>query len=178
MITARVPGGRARANAVTVDVEEWFHVCAAGPHLAPDRWPTLPSRVVLTTRLLLEDLDRAGARATFFVLGWVAERHPHLVSEIQSAGHDIGSHGHMHARVYELGPDAFADDLVLAAADGEISPITPDEAMGEARALFAFMDGIEIQWLLDPTVDMVGEFDRYLARTLARLGAVVPDQPA
>jgi polysaccharide deacetylase family protein (PEP-CTERM system associated) len=111
MTTARVPGGRARANAVTVDVEEWFHVCAAGPHLAPDRWPTLPSRVVLTTRLLLEDLDRAGARATFFVLGWVAERHPHLVSEIRSAGHDIGSHGHMHARVYELGPDAFADDL-------------------------------------------------------------------
>ncbi len=114
MMMAPVPGGRARANAVTVDVEEWFHICAAGPHLAPERWRSLPSRVVLTTRLLLEDLDRAGARATFFVLGWVAERCPELVAEIRSAGHDIGSHGHMHTRVYELGRDAFAEDLRLS----------------------------------------------------------------
>lgn len=71
---------------------------------------------------------------------------------------------------------AFAADLERAAEDGRIFPITPDEAMREARALFAFMDGIEIQWLLDPTVDMVGEFDRYLAQTLARLGAATPDE--
>ena len=92
---------RPRANAITVDVEEWFHICGVGP-LSQEHWDSLPSRVVLTTRTLLEELDRAGARATFFVLGWVAERYPGLVGEIRAAGHDIGSHGHLHARVYEL----------------------------------------------------------------------------
>ena len=99
------------ANALTVDVEEWFHICGVGGRLASAHWDTLPSRVVTTTRMLLDDFDRAGARATFFVLGWVAERHPHLVAEIQSAGHDIGTHGFSHTRVYELEPESFAADL-------------------------------------------------------------------
>jgi polysaccharide deacetylase family protein (PEP-CTERM system associated) len=94
-----------------VDVEEWFHVCGVGGRLAPERWDGLPSRVVLTTRALLHELDRAGARATFFVLGWIAERYPGLVAEILAAGHEIGSHGHLHARVYELEPDTFVKDL-------------------------------------------------------------------
>jgi polysaccharide deacetylase family protein (PEP-CTERM system associated) len=102
---------RVRANALTVDVEEWFHICGPVPDLAIDRWPALTSRVLLTTRLLLEDLDRAATRATFFVLGWVAERHPELVAEILAAGHEVGSHGHLHRRVYELDPDAFRAEL-------------------------------------------------------------------
>lgn len=102
---------RARTNALTVDVEEWFHICGPLPELALDRWPTLVSRVELTTRLLLEDLDRTGTRATFFVLGWVAERHPELVAEILAAGHDVGSHGHLHRRVYELDSATFREEL-------------------------------------------------------------------
>jgi polysaccharide deacetylase family protein (PEP-CTERM system associated) len=102
---------RPRTNAITVDVEEWFHICGVGGPLARERWDRLPSRVVLTTRALLQDLDRAGARATFFVLGWIAERYPGLVGEILAAGHEIGSHGHVHARVYELEPDTFVADL-------------------------------------------------------------------
>ena len=98
-------------NAFTVDVEEWFHICGVGGALAPEQWDGLASRVELTTRLLLDELDRAGARATFFVLGWVADRHPALVAEIAAAGHQIGSHGHSHQRAYDLGPGAFLDDL-------------------------------------------------------------------
>jgi polysaccharide deacetylase family protein (PEP-CTERM system associated) len=101
---------RPRANAITVDVEEWFHICGVGA-LAHARWDVLPSRIVATTRTLLEDLDRAGARATFFILGWVAARYPALVGEIRAGGHDIGSHGHLHARVYELGVEGFVADL-------------------------------------------------------------------
>ncbi len=71
----------------------------------------MPSRVEPTTRLLLDMLDRAGVRATFFVVGWVAERHPRLVEAVRSAGHEIGSHGYGHQRAYDLGPDAFRDDL-------------------------------------------------------------------
>jgi polysaccharide deacetylase family protein (PEP-CTERM system associated) len=100
-----------RANAFTVDVEEWFHVCGAGEALAPGRWDSLPSRVVDTTRLLLDELDRAQVTGTFFVLGWVAERHPELLGDILAGGHEVGSHGQAHARAYDLGPDAFVADL-------------------------------------------------------------------
>ena len=100
-----------RANALTIDVEEWFHVCGPVDAVAFERWPSLRSRVVETTRLLLDDLDRAGARATFFVVGWIADRHPELVAEIVAAGHEVGSHGHLHQRVYELQPDTFREDL-------------------------------------------------------------------
>ncbi len=98
-------------NCLTVDVEEWFHVCGADGPLAFDRWDSLTSRVVDTTRDLLDLLDRCGVRGTFFVLGWVAERHPALVAEIVRAGHEVGSHGHLHQRVYELTPERFAQDL-------------------------------------------------------------------
>jgi polysaccharide deacetylase family protein (PEP-CTERM system associated) len=102
---------RSRTNAITVDVEEWFHICGVDGPLAQAHWDGLPCRVVLTTRALLDDFDRWGVRATFFVLGWIAARYPSLVDEIRTAGHDIGSHGHAHARAYDLGPEAFVSDL-------------------------------------------------------------------
>jgi polysaccharide deacetylase family protein (PEP-CTERM system associated) len=97
-------------NAFTVDVEEWFHICGVDA-LSPDHWSDLPSRVELTTRLLLDDLSTCGIHGTFLVVGWVAERYPHLVRDIVTAGHELGSHGHLHRRAYELGPDAFRRDL-------------------------------------------------------------------
>jgi polysaccharide deacetylase family protein (PEP-CTERM system associated) len=98
-------------NCLTVDVEEWFHICDVAALARPDRWDELPSRVVANTRYLLELLDRHGVRATFFVLGWVALRYPGLVEEIAQAGHEVASHGHLHRPVHGLTPDAFADEL-------------------------------------------------------------------
>jgi hypothetical protein len=89
-------------NFLTVDVEEWFHVCGVGGALAPEHWPTLPSRVEFTTTLALELLARRNVRATFFVLGSVGERHPRLVERIVSVGHEVASHGFSHRRVFEL----------------------------------------------------------------------------
>ncbi len=84
-------------NAFTVDLEEWFHICGVD-RLAADRWDAPPSRVEVTTRWLLDELDAAGIQATWFVLGWIAERHPRLVEDVRRAGHTIGSHGlHAHA---------------------------------------------------------------------------------
>ena len=97
-------------NAVTVDLEEWFHVCAV-ESLGRARWDDLPSRVEPTTDWLLDELDACGHRATFFVVGWVAERHPRLIERVVQAGHEIGSHSHHHQRVYDLQPEAFAADL-------------------------------------------------------------------
>lgn len=98
-------------NVFTVDLEEWFHICGAGEPVARDQWDRLPSRVEPTTRRVLDLLDEAGIRATFFIVGWVAERHPRLVDEIRIAGHEIGSHGYSHERVFEQGPDPFRRDL-------------------------------------------------------------------
>ena len=97
-------------NILTVDLEDWFHVCGISA-LSRDHWDELPSRVGDTTRWLLDTLDSAGIRATFFVLGWIADQHPQLVASVQKAGHDIGSHGHDHLRVYELTGSAFTEDL-------------------------------------------------------------------
>jgi peptidoglycan-N-acetylglucosamine deacetylase len=98
-------------NCLTVDVEEWFHVCGVAGALASGSWDRLPSRVVTTTRDLLDLFDACGVRATFFVLGWVAARYPDLVTEIVQAGHEVGSHGHLHRRVYELTTETFVEDL-------------------------------------------------------------------
>ena len=106
-----MPGGTSPRNVFTVDLEEWFHICGIGGALAPDQWDHLPSRVECTTRRVLDLLDEAGVRATFFIVGWVAERHPRLVEQVRSAGHEIGSHGYAHQRVFDLGPDGFLRDL-------------------------------------------------------------------
>jgi polysaccharide deacetylase family protein (PEP-CTERM system associated) len=103
-------------NLFTVDVEDWFHVCGAGGHLDRANWEALPSRVVPTTRRLLDLLDAAQVTATFFVVGWVAERYPELVRDILRAGHEVGSHSHLHRRVYELTPAEFSADLDAATA--------------------------------------------------------------
>jgi peptidoglycan-N-acetylglucosamine deacetylase len=97
-------------NVFTIDLEEWFHVCGVDS-LGRDRWDGLPSRVDVTTRRVLDLLDAAGVTATFFVVGWVAERHPQLVDDVRRAGHHIGSHGHAHQRAYDLGPEQFRGDL-------------------------------------------------------------------
>jgi peptidoglycan-N-acetylglucosamine deacetylase len=102
-------------NAFTVDVEDWFHICGVEA-LAPDHWSALPSRVVADTDRLLALLARHRVQATFFVLGYVAEQEPALVARIRDAGHEIGSHGHMHQRVYEMDGEAFAHDLDESAA--------------------------------------------------------------
>jgi polysaccharide deacetylase family protein (PEP-CTERM system associated) len=99
------------SNAFTVDLEEWFHVCGVGGELAAANWDRLPSRVEQTTLRLLDLLDSSRVRATFFVVGWVAERHPRLIERVQEAGHQIGCHGHWHRRAYDLGPAGFREDL-------------------------------------------------------------------
>ncbi len=101
-------------NFLTVDVEEWYHICGVDDRLGPGRWEALPSRVAFTTDLVLELLGRHSISATFFVLGWIAGRHPRLVERIRSAGHEIASHGWSHRRVYEMDPAGFEEELVRA----------------------------------------------------------------
>jgi polysaccharide deacetylase family protein (PEP-CTERM system associated) len=153
---------------MTVDVEEWFHICGVGGQLAERHWDGLPSRVVSTTRILLDEFDRSGTRATFFVLGWVAERYPTLVHEIRSAGHDIGSHGYSHARVYELNGDSFVADLrrslrsLTAAGVDRVAGYRAPEWSINDRSLWALdllaREGVAIDASMAP-VRIVGRVD-------------------
>ena len=98
-------------NAMTVDVEDYFHVSAFDGILPRSRWDEMESRVVANTERLLAIFDQAGIRATFFVLGWVAERAPALVRTISARGHEIASHGYAHRLVYDLTPAMFREDI-------------------------------------------------------------------
>lgn len=97
-------------NAFTVDVEDYFHPSEVGARLGPSQWSALPSRVEIGTSALLELLAEYDVHATFFVLGWVAHKHPGLIRRIASAGHEIACHSYEHRLVYQLSPAEFKAD--------------------------------------------------------------------
>ncbi|HEV8014146.1 MAG TPA: XrtA system polysaccharide deacetylase [Stellaceae bacterium] len=98
-------------NAMSVDVEDYFQVEALAGVISRDAWNTIPRRVAANTDRLLDLFAETGARATFFTLAWVAERHPDLIRRIVAAGHELASHGLDHTRVDRQTPDAFRADL-------------------------------------------------------------------
>ncbi|MCI0586538.1 MAG: DUF3473 domain-containing protein [Planctomycetes bacterium] len=98
-------------DALTFDLEEYFQVANYRRAIPRDSWESLPRRTPSQVALLLDLLASARARATFFTLGWVAEREPSLVREIAAAGHEIASHGYDHRFVLDLGPEGFREDL-------------------------------------------------------------------
>jgi polysaccharide deacetylase family protein (PEP-CTERM system associated) len=109
-----MPAGNASGsvtNAMTVDVEDYFHVSAFRSVVPPARWTEYESRVSRNTDRLLGLFEEAAIRATFFVLGWVAEQCPPLVRRIAAAGHEIGSHGYGHRLIYEQTPKEFRSDV-------------------------------------------------------------------
>lgn len=101
-------------NAMTIDVEDYFHVSNFEHTVDRASWDARESRVEANTDRLLELFDGAGVRATFFVLAWVAERAPALVRRISAAGHEVASHGYAHRLVYDQTPDAFRADVRVA----------------------------------------------------------------
>ena len=101
-------------NALTVDVEEYFHATEVQNALGGKPWDRLPSRIELQLRTTLNLLEEKRVRATFLVLGWVAERHPKLIQEMASAGHEIGCHSYAHRLVYDMSPAEFRADTMRA----------------------------------------------------------------
>ena len=101
-------------NAFTVDVEDYFHVQAFSKTVNPREWDQYESRVVANTRRILNLLEDHEVRATFFILGWVADRFPELVDEIHQAGHEIGCHSFSHQLIYQMTAEDFREDLLQA----------------------------------------------------------------
>jgi len=108
---APTPPGGPIWNAMSVDVEDYFQVGAFESIISRDDWTRIEPRVERNTRRLLSLFAQRDVRATFFVLGWVAERWPALVREIRDAGHEVGTHGQDHRRVTTQTPDAFREDI-------------------------------------------------------------------
>jgi len=101
-------------HALSVDIEEWFQVGAFERVIAPAAWDGLESRVEYNTDAVLALFAESGVKATFFTLGWVAERHPALIRRIVAGGHELASHGWAHTRVFTMTADQFRADIVRA----------------------------------------------------------------
>ncbi len=99
---------------MTVDVEDWFQVQAFADTIGRDQWDTLPRRVEVNTNRILQMFADAGVQATFFTLGWVAQRHPALVRRIVAGGHELASHGYAHRLAHEQSPADFRADVARA----------------------------------------------------------------
>ena len=95
------------ANALTIDVEDYFQVSAFAPHIPRSEWPTRECRVERNIDRILAMLDEHGTKATFFTLGWIAERYPELIRRIVAEGHEMASHGYGHERASEQTAAAF-----------------------------------------------------------------------
>ena len=128
-----------------MDVEDWFHICGVNDYLPRNGWPELESRVHENTQRILYILDRAGIRATFFILGFVAERDPGLVEKISRAGHEIATHGYAHRRVYTMTPDLFRQDLKKSV--DTLSGITGNAVIGVRAPEWSIRD--DSLWALD-----------------------------
>ena len=147
--------GHTIVNAMTVDVEDYFQVSAFDDVVDRADWERMESRVERNTRRLLDLFDEFDVRATFFVLGWIGERHPSLVREIHDRGHEVASHGYGHGLVYTQTPEAFRHDVrrarrILEDATGQavVGYRAPSYSI-TARSL----------WALDVLVDEGYEYD-------------------
>jgi polysaccharide deacetylase family protein (PEP-CTERM system associated) len=105
----RTPGPAPRV--LTIDAEDWFHVCGEDYYSDSRRWDSFPSRIETTFRRVLDLLDGGGHRATIFFLGWIARRKPHLVEEAVARGHEPAVHGDQHRRADEMTETEFREDL-------------------------------------------------------------------
>jgi polysaccharide deacetylase family protein (PEP-CTERM system associated) len=142
-------------NAITVDVEDYFHASAFDRAVSRAAWGSMESRVVANTHRLLDLFNVHGVRGTFFVLGWVADRFPSLVRDIASGGHELASHGYHHQLVYTLTPDQFRADVHRARHT--IEQIAGVAVRGYRAPSFSIVT--ESLWALDVLIDEGHTYD-------------------
>jgi polysaccharide deacetylase family protein (PEP-CTERM system associated) len=163
------------AAAMSIDVEDWFQVENLKSAIDRDSWDSQVLRVEQNTDRMLALLDAKDAKSTFFVLGWVAERCPHLVRRIADAGHEVASHGYGHELIYNLTPAAFREDVLRA--NGLLEDITGAKVRGYRAPSFSITD-----WAVDILLDVGVEYDSSAFRTIAhdrygRLSGMSAGQP-
>ena len=138
-------------NALTIDVEDYFQVSAFAPYISRSDWDQRECRVVRNVSRILELLQTHDTKATFFTLGWIAERYPDLVRRIVREGHELASHGYGHQRASDLSEAAFSDDI------------------GRAKALLEDLSGVEVTGYRAPSFS-IGTANLWAFDCLARAG--------
>ncbi|NGP75951.1 DUF3473 domain-containing protein [Balneolaceae bacterium YR4-1] len=156
---------------ITIDVEDWFQVENLRPSFPLSTWDKQEWRVEANVNLLLEMLDRHACRTTFFVLGQVAERFPHIVKNIVNNGHELASHGYNHVLLYEMDSEAITTDLKRSKAI--LEDISGKEVFGYRAPSFSVNDeNIEIirsaGYRYDSSYNDFGGHDRYGTLELAQ----------
>jgi len=139
----------------SVDLEEYFQVAAFEKHVPRESWDDLPERVVAVTDRLLGLLDEFGVTATFFTLGWIAERHPKLVRRVAAAGHEIASHGWWHRRITRCTPDELRAEVVDSRRI--LEDVTGARVYGYRAPSFSLVPGAE--WAFDVLIEAGYTYD-------------------
>jgi polysaccharide deacetylase family protein (PEP-CTERM system associated) len=132
-------------NVMTVDVEDYFQVSAFEPYISRDSWGRLECRVERNVDRILQLFDRHGVKATFFTLGWIAERYPQMVRRMVAQGHELASHGWSHVRVTQQDQDAFRQDIMRTRA--LLEDVSGQEILGYRAASYSI--GADNLWALD-----------------------------
>ena len=137
-------------NAMTVDVEDFFHVSAFESIVGPDDWKAFEPRVENNTRRLMDLFAKHDVKCTFFILGWVGEKYPQLIKDIHQQGHEIASHGYAHRRAAEQTRDEFYQDV-------KRSKDHLEDLLGESVAGYrapSFSIGYTNEWAFEVLVDL------------------------
>jgi polysaccharide deacetylase family protein (PEP-CTERM system associated) len=142
-------------DGLSIDLEDYFQVEAFASRIPRSRWPFFPSRVRQNASRVLELLERNRCRATFFVLGWVAEREPSLIREIAQAGHELACHSHLHRPLYQLSPGEFREDL--RRSRGIIEDVGGTRVVGFRAPTFSIT--LKSLWALEVLAEEGFEYD-------------------
>jgi len=132
-------------NAMTIDVEDYFQVSAFAPHIPRDSWPSMTCRVERNVERILALLRERDVKATFFTLGWIAERYPQVVRAIVNEGHELASHGYGHLRASDQSKEEFHDDITRSKA--VLEDISGQQVLGYRAPSFSI--GSRNLWALD-----------------------------
>lgn len=141
-------------HALSFDIEDWFHIVEVAAVEDPALWPKLSAESSLVERytdLVLKICDEHKTRATFYMLGWIADRHPGLVKRIADAGHEVGTHSFWHRKVYELSPEVFSKDIGDSIAAINAGAGRKLEITGFRAPSFSITPGTE--WAFDVLMD-------------------------
>lgn len=142
-------------NAFSVDVEDYFQVAALASAIPRDSWSQHTPRVERNTDRVLERLAERSVRGTFFVLGWIAERHPSLVRRIHAAGHEVASHGYSHQLIYRQARSEFRGETERSKR--LLEDLTGAEVIGYRAASFSITG--QSLWALDVLIDLGFQYD-------------------
>jgi len=159
-------------NAMTIDVEDYFHVTAFASDVDRAKWSSLESRVENNTLRLLDLFARHQVRATFFVLGWVAERHPALVKRLHESGHEVACHGLTHELVYKQSRETFRKETTYAKA--LLEDLSGAPVRGYRAATYSIVR--ESMWALDVLEELGFEYDSSIFPVRHDLYGI-PDSP-